>query len=125
MAAITQKTNTIGVAADNEYALIRSESAGKTDYVQIDGLRASRMHWFLGVVMFDVSGNEIVDVAGSFAVQVKPWTTMQYDAPLVATIDAKTPVQVDWAAPTVGIKVTPTGLTNTVTWEVRIAAARS
>lgn len=93
--------------------------------VELSGDFSALTHVFLGVQMFDVGGDLIVDSAGSFAVTLQTINTKYYEAPPTATIDATAPATVSWAANTFKIKVVPSSLSDTVTWKIVATANRN
>jgi hypothetical protein len=125
MAIITDWDNIKGSGKDADEAFFVSAEAVPADSVELDGLPALRNHWFLGVELLDGDGLIAPASAGTFAVSIKTWNTGQWEAPPVASIDATAPATIDWAGPTVGVRVVPTGLTGTVTWRVKLSVARS
>lgn len=109
--------------------LMQATSAGVgkavTVEITLDGNFAAMSHVFLGVQMFDVSEDLILDSTGSFAVTVQTVETKSYEAPPTASIDATAPATISWSGGTFKIKVEPTGLTDTVTWKVVATAYRN
>lgn len=126
MPTITELAQRYGVSPQNDESAWISKRAGPVDDVELLDLPWERNHWQACIVMYDANGDVIeADSTGEFDVEILPFCSQVWDVPTVATIDATAPVQVDWAASTVGVRVTPTGLTDTDTWEVRLVAARS
>lgn len=101
--------------------------ATKTDTVEIElpDNFAALTHVFLGVQMFDVSGDPIVDSAGTFTVTVQMQQTKQYETPTGSVIDATAPVTINWSGNTHKIKVVPASLSDTVTYRVYAIANRT
>jgi hypothetical protein len=108
---------------------ITSDAAVLGDTITLDlsneGDFSALTHVFLGVQMFDVSGDPIVDSAGTFAITIQTLNTKQYEAPPTASIDATAPTTISWAANTFKIKVVPSSLSTTVTWKVVATANRN
>jgi hypothetical protein len=100
---------------------VESAEVGKTVTVEMDltdhdfGVQT---HCFLSVQMFNVSGVQIVDSAGTFTLSVMPINSAQYEVPSVSVIDATAPTTLSWAANTLKIKIVPASLSDTVTYKV-------
>lgn len=122
---MTAYTITKGRAGDSDESFIESDAVGPAVTITLNDLAPDRPHCFLGVQMFDAGGAQVAGGAGSFAVQVRTWVNGRNEAPPTATISATAPVTIDWAAPTKGVTVTPTGLTGVTTWRVRLYTARN
>jgi len=90
-----------------------------------DGDFQALTHVFLGVQMFDVGGDQIVDSAGDFTVTIETVNTKQAESPTVSVIDATAPVTISWAANTLKITVVPDSLSDTVTYKVVATANRA
>lgn len=103
------------------------------DSVLMLNLGSAFPHCFLGVHMFDVGGDRIVDSAGTFTVDYLTDNTgdplgqlaATFEDPTTATIDATAPVTLDWQANTIGVRVTVASLSDTVTWKVVFTSNRS
>lgn len=101
------------------------------DSVLLTGFNSTATHCFLGVRMYDVNGNVIVDSTGTFTVDYLTFVTGDPDGaedgtfedPAVSVIDATAPATISWQAPTLGIRVTPAALTDTVTYKVFFIAS--
>ena len=108
---------------------VTSDAVGKAVTVTLD-LTTDRdfgalTHVFLGVQMFDVSGDPIDDSAGTFTVTIQTINTQKDESPTVSVIDATAPVTISWAANTHKIVVVPASLSDTVTWKVVATANRA
>tara|TARA_R110000744_G_scaffold380215_1_gene500253 strand:- start:46927 stop:47325 length:399 start_codon:yes stop_codon:yes gene_type:complete len=131
MAVITTKLTVSGNDTRN-YAASAAATLASADSVLLTGLDPSFMHNFLGVKMYDVSGDEIVDSAGTFTVSYLSEVsgdpngdeTGTFESPPVSTIDATAPTSLCWKAPTVGIRVSAASLSDTVTWKVFFVSSK-
>jgi hypothetical protein len=109
-----------GAGSDGTVELV-SAAAATADSVVITGSPIPwwMPHAFLSVKMYDVSGGEIVDSAGTFAVTVKTRNNSQFEAiEDGASIDATAPTTSSWQANTAAVSVVPSMLADTVTWKV-------
>lgn len=131
MAIITTKLQVTG----NDVRTFVSSAAATLasgDSVLLTGLSPAFVHCFLGVKMYDVSGDEIVDSAGTYTVSYLSeltgdpdgTATGTFESPPVATIDATAPTTLCWKAPTVGIRVSGASLSDAVTWKVFFVASK-
>lgn len=93
--------------------------------ITLSGDFSALTHVFLGVQMFNVSGDPIIDSAGSFAITIQTENTLWYESPPTSSINATAPTTISWAGNTAKIKVAPTGLVDTVTWKVVATANRN
>jgi hypothetical protein len=123
----TQAIQILSRAETEPTILIESKIAtvASSDTVVLNNLPPHFGHWFLSVVMVGDGGAQVAASAGTFAVTVRTWCNGLNESPAVSVIDATTPVTIDWAGPTTGVTVTPSGLADVTTWTVRLAAVRS
>jgi hypothetical protein len=122
MTTITTKT----VAGSAERTtLIESGLAEAGDTVDISGFGPDIAHCYVSVQMFDAAGDQIVDSAGTFAIEIATWNNGVLEDPPVASIDATAPVTIGWEANTTRVVVTPSSLSDTDTWRVRVSLNRT
>lgn len=114
-------------------AVSAEATVASADSVLLLNLGGAFAHCFLGVQMFDVSGDRIVDSAGTFTVDFLSENSgdpagslaASFEDPVSPVIDATAPALVDWQANTIGVRVTAAGLSDTITWKVVFTANRS
>ena len=134
MAVITDYVGYIE-AVSHKY-IATSSPAAVGDTVLLTGLDPNHTHWFLGIHIFDASGDRATPADGEFTVSVLTENTGDnitatpddgtFEDPPVTTITAVAPVTVDWSANTVGVKVVnSTNLTADHTWKVVVTSNRS
>lgn len=121
MAVITTSTK---AGSDKFFQRVTSGAAGLTDSVELTGLEGGLTHCFLGVKMFDVSGDPVVATAGTFTVKVRTVNTGQWEDPPVKTIDATAPETISFAGNIDGVKVTVAALATVTTWRAVLTCNR-
>lgn len=121
MAVVSTYTKT---GSDKFFQKIVSGAAGLTDSVELTDLEGGLTHCFLGVKMFDVSGDPVVATAGTFTVSVRTINTGQWEAPPDPTIDATAPDTIGFAGNVDGVKVTVAALATVTTWRVVLTCNR-
>jgi len=82
-------------------------------------------HVFLGVILLNAGGAEIVDSAGTLTVSAKMVNTSEWETPQLNVIDATAPTTVNWSGNTRAIRVVPASLSDTVTYKVVATFNRS
>lgn len=115
-----------GQTPDCEESEWESPLLSVADTYEITDLSPRRKHWEAGIILCDSSGGQVAAGAGTFAVVIKPWATMFYEAPgASATVTATAPTLITWNASTYGVRFVPTGITTATHYKVRLAVARN
>src|SRR5688572_20999196 len=125
MAIVTTFPRNInGRSPDNDESIWESALIAVGDTYEPSGFPSRRMHWTMGVIFCNSAGVQVAATGGTVGVEIKPWTTMFYEAPTTATITATAPVQIDWYAPTHGVRLIPAAILTATHYKVRLAVAR-
>lgn len=80
---------------------------------EIGDLDISRVHCFVGIKFFtDSSGEtEAVPIAGTIDIAIRTINNNpRYEAPPISVIEAANPTTITWAANTLAVRATPTGI---------------
>ena len=110
-------------------AVSEAASVASADTVLMTGLGEAFRNVYITVRMFDIAGDQIVDIAGTFTVT---WQGPRGSATLAATfepssgtISAIAPTTVTATGPISSVNVALASSTNTVTWQAIVSAFRS
>lgn len=110
----------------HEYISARSAPALPADSVELDIHRfAAFPHVFVGVVLYDGSGNVVVGGSGSFVIEFQTINTMQWEEPEGNPILATQPVTLDAAGNFARVRAVPSSLTGVVSWKLIVTGHRT
>lgn len=95
------------------FSLAISDISPVGNVIDLPGIDASKPHCFLGVQFFaDASGSApAVPTVGSVVIEVKTINTTPLFEPVPGgTINASAPTTISWAANTIRVRATPSGV---------------
>lgn len=122
MAVITERIKTGSRKVYERY--LSADAVAAEDEVDLSVLSGALTHCFIGVQMFNASGQQIVASSGFFTVTVRTLNTRLEEQIPDNVIDATAPTTIGVAGNIERVRVVPTGVTDVHIYRVLVTCNR-
>lgn len=108
-------------AGHSGYVVLTSAIVTVATAITLDEIEPGKPHCFIGAQFFSDSGGAAPATpgAGTVVITIKTVNTDPvFETIPTASIDATTPTSLSWAANTLAVKATPSGITTATHWRI-------